>query len=94
MKIVEQKWSLSEDDLGLLAGDPSGIIMDLLKHRIIVHFDTAPDLDELEIQCNNFYYIKSMGSKLFQFWFADAQDYDNFRSHVIAYKMSLSNSDK
>ena len=36
MKIVEQKWSLSEDDLGLLAGDPSGIILKLLKHKVDV----------------------------------------------------------
>lgn len=92
MKIVEQKWSLSEDDLGLLVGDP--ILTELLKNRIIIHFDTAPDLDELEISCNNFYHIRSMGTKIFQFWFADPTDYENFRQHAIGYKMSLDNSDK
>jgi len=92
MRIVEQKWSLSEDDLGLLAGDP--IMYKLMQHRIIIHFDTAPDLDELEIECNNFYHIRSMGTKIFQFWFADPVDYENFRHHAIGYKMSLDNSDK
>lgn len=94
MKIVEQKWALSEEDLGLLIGDPSGIIPKLMKHRVIVHFDTAPDLEELELNCNDFYYVKSLGSKLFQFWFADPTDYENFRSNLIAYKMSLNDDDK
>jgi hypothetical protein len=92
MKIVEQKYSLSEDDVDLLRG--STILIEMLKHRIIVEFDESPDLENLDMSgCKSFYFIKSLGSKLFQFWFHNASDYQNFRSNLIAYKMSLSKDD-
>jgi hypothetical protein len=88
MKIVEQKFSLSEDDVDLLRG--STLLIEMLKHRLLVEFDEAPDLDNLDMSgCVSFYHIKSLGSKLFQFWFHNKRDYEDFRSNLIAYKLSL-----
>ena len=41
MRIVEQKNSLSEEDLEWLRGTPT--IQKMLKQRLIVEFDTPPD---------------------------------------------------
>lgn len=94
MKIVEQGLSLSEDDLSLLRG--TKIIETMMKNRLLVEFDEAPDIDELDFSgCKSYYFIKSLGSKLFQFWFHDKRDYDAFYSNIIAYKLSITNeSDK
>lgn len=93
MKIVEQKFALSAEDLSYLTG--TTVIQKMLQQRLVVEFDTAPDLDNLDFSgCHSFYHIKSLGSKLFQFWFHDARDYDNFRANIIAYKMSLTTNDK
>lgn len=93
MRIVEQKFALSEDDLQYLTG--TAIIQKLLQQRIVVEFDTAPNLDSLDFSgCRSFYHVSSLGQKVFQFWFHDPQDYENFRANIIAYKMSLTNSDK
>jgi hypothetical protein len=88
MKIVEQKFALSAEDLSYLNGTTA--IQKMLQQRLVVEFDTAPDLDNLDFSsCNSFYHIKSLGSKLFQFWFHDIRDYEDFRANIIAYKMSL-----
>lgn len=93
MKIVEQKYALSEDDLQYLTG--TAIIQKMLQHRIVIEFDTAPDLERLDFSgCRGFYHIKSLGQKLYQFWFSDPQDYENFRANIIAYKISLTTGDK
>ena len=93
MKIVEQKFALSAEDLSYLNGTTA--IQKMLQQRMVVEFDTAPDLDNLDFSgCHSFYHIKSLGSKLFQFWFHDARDYDNFRANLIAYKLSLTSNAK
>lgn len=93
MKIVEQKFALSAEDLSYLNG--TTVIQKMLQQRLVIEFDTAPDLDNLDFGgCHSFYHIKSLGSKLFQFWFHDIRDYDDFRANVIAYKMSQTTNDK
>jgi hypothetical protein len=94
MRIVEQKFSLSEEDLQYLIG--TAVLTTMLKHRIIVEFDNSPNLEKLDFSgCKGFYHIKSLGSKLFQFWFENPQDYENFRANLIAFKLSLAgNEDK
>ncbi len=93
MKIVEQGLSLSEDDLELLQG--TKIIETMMKNRLIVEFTVSPDVSEFDMSgCTGFYHIKTLGSKLFQFWFYNRSDYDIFRENIIAYKMSVTQSDK
>jgi len=94
MKIVEQHYSLSEDDMQFLTG--TAIITQMLKHRILVEFDTSPDLDNIDFSgVKGFYHIKSLGHKLFQFWFEHPHDYETFRANIIAFKLaSTSKEDK
>jgi hypothetical protein len=93
MKITEQKFSLSDKDLELLRG--SKIIEEMMRNRLLVEFDEAPDLENLDFSgCQSFYHIKSLGARLFQFWFHHIRDYEDFRSNIIAYKMTLTDSDK
>jgi CRISPR/Cas system-associated protein Cas5 (RAMP superfamily) len=92
MKIIKQGFSLSEDDLQLL---DSSIITEMLKHRILVEFDETPDIESFDFSgVNGFYFLKSLGSKLYQFWFQYESDYNAFYSTCIAFKMSNSISDK
>jgi len=92
MKIVKQGLALSDEDLNLIKSD---VITSMMKNRLVVEFDEAPDLDSLDFTgANGFYYIKSLGSKLYQFWFENKSDFDAFYNNVIAYKMTLTNSDK
>jgi len=92
MKIVKQGLSLSDDDLHLV--DPK-IITQMMKNRILVEFDESPSIESLDFSgCQGFYHIKSCKNKLYQFWFEKHQDYDAFYTNILAYKMSLTNSDK
>lgn len=92
MKIVKQGLALSDDDLHIVNSD---VVTDMMKHRLVVEFDDEPDIDSLDFKgCAGFYHIKSLGKKLYQFWFEDITDYDAFYSNIIAYKMSIDNSDK
>ena len=36
----------------------------------------------------SFYLIKSLGHKIYQFWFEEKADYEDFRANILAYKMS------
>jgi hypothetical protein len=94
MRIAEQKFSLSEEDLQYLIG--TAVLENMLKHRIIAEFDVSPDIEKLDFSgCRGFYHIRSLGSKLFQFWFEHPQDYENFRANLIAFKLSQTkNEDK
>ena len=87
MRIVEQKNSLSEEDLVYLQGSP--VIVKMLKQRLVVEFEHAPNIDEIDFSgTRGFYLIKSLGHKIYQFWFEDPKDYDDFRANILAYKMS------
>ena len=87
MRIVEQKHSLSEEDLVYLQGSP--VIVKMLKQRLVVEFEHAPNIDEIDFSgTRGFYLIKSLGHKIYQFWFEDPKDYDDFRANILAYKMS------
>jgi hypothetical protein len=88
MKIIKQKYSLSEQDLMML---DSKTITVMMKNRYIVEFDDTPDIESLDFSgCSGFYHIKSLKSKLYQFWFEKPADGDAFYSNIIAYKMSMS----
>jgi hypothetical protein len=92
MKIIKQGLALSDEDLNLIK--PETVTM-MMKHRLVVEFDEAPDLDSLDFSgCQGFYYIKSLGNKLYQFWFENKHDFDTFYNNLIAYKMLLNGSDK
>ena len=92
MRIVEQKHSLSEEDLVYLQG--SSVIVKMLKQRLVVEFEHAPNIDEIDFSgTKGFYLIKSLGHKIYQFWFEDKKDYDDFRANILAYKMSSSIKD-
>lgn len=92
MKILPQGFSISEDDLHLI---DSSTVTEMIKNRLVIEFDKSPDIDSLDFSgCQGFYHIKSLGNKLYQFWFEKRQDYDIFYNTMIAYKMSHTNSDK
>ena len=92
MRIVEQKYSLSEEDLEWLRG--SEIIEKMLRQRLVCEFDTNPDIDQIDFSgARGFYLIKNLGHKMYQFWFEDIQDYEDFRANILAYKMSSSIKD-
>jgi len=87
MRIVEQKNSLSEEDLVHLQG--SSVIAKMLKQRLVVEFETNPNIEEIDFAgTRGFYFIKSLGHKIYQFWFEDNRDYEDFRANILAYKMS------
>ena len=87
MRIVEQKNSLSEEDLVYLQG--SSVIIKMLKQRLVVEFEHAPNIEEIDFAgTRGFYFIKSLGHKIYQFWFEDNRDYEDFRANILAYKMS------
>ena len=87
MRIVEQKNSLSEEDLVHLQG--SSAIIKMLKQRLVVEFEHAPNIEEIDFAgTRGFYFIKSLGHKIYQFWFEDNRDYEDFRANILAYKMS------
>lgn len=92
MRIVEQKFSLSEEDLVHLQG--SETIQKMLRQRLVCEFDNNPDIDQIDFSgARGFYLIKNLGHKMYQFWFEDIQDYDDFRANILAYKMSSSIKD-
>ena len=92
MRIVEQKNSLSEEDLVYLQG--SSAIIKMLKQRLVVEFEHAPNIEEIDFAgTRGFYFIKSLGHKIYQFWFEDNRDYEDFRANILAYKMSSSIKD-
>ena len=87
MRIVEQKNSLSEEDLEWLRGTPT--IQKMLKQRLIVEFDTPPDIETIDFSgTRGFYLIKNLGHKIYQFWFEGSRDYEDFRANILAYKLS------
>lgn len=87
MRIVEQKHSLSEEDLEWLRGTHT--IEKMLKQRLVVEFDTDPNIEEIDFSgARGFYLIKSLGYKLYQFWFEEERDYEDFRANILAYKLS------
>jgi len=88
MKIIKQKYALSEQDMLML---DTRIVSSMMKHRYVVEFDDTPDIDSLDFNgCQGFYHIKSLKSKLYQFWFEKPTDGEAFYSTIIAYKMSMS----
>jgi hypothetical protein len=92
MRIVEQKFSLSEEDLVYLQG--SETIEKMLRQRLVCEFDNNPDIDQIDFSgAKGFYLIKNLGHKMYQFWFENIQDYDDFRANILAYKMSSSIKD-
>jgi hypothetical protein len=87
MRITEQKNSLSEEDLEWLRGTIT--VTKMLKQRLIVEFDDDPDIEQIDFSgTRGFYLIKSLGYKLYQFWFEDQRDYEDFRENILAYKLS------
>ena len=92
MRIVEQKYSLSEEDLVHIQGTDT--ILKMLKQRLVCEFDSNPDIDQIDFSgARGFYLIKNLGHKMYQFWFEDVQDYEDFRANILAYKMSSSIKD-
>ena len=92
MRIVEQKYSLSEEDLVHIQGTDT--ILKMLKQRLVCEFDSNPDIDQIDFSgARGFYLIKNLGHKMYQFWFEDIQDYEDFRANILAYKMSSSIKD-
>ena len=68
MRIVEQKNSLSEEDLEWLRG--TNTVEKMLKQRLLVEFETTPDIESIDFSgTKGFYLIKSLGHKIYQFWF-------------------------
>jgi len=91
MKIIKQKYALSEQDMMMLDARTTSSMM---KNRYVVEFTDTPDIDSLDFSgCSGFYHIKSLKSKLYQFWFEKPSDGDAFYSNIIAYKMSMSSED-
>ena len=88
MKIIKQKYALSEQDMMMLDARTTSSMM---KNRYVVEFTDTLDIDSLDFSgCSGFYHIKSLKSKLYQFWFEKPSDGDAFYSNIIAYKMSMS----
>ena len=92
MRIVEQKYSLSEEDLAYLQGSP--VLIKMLKQRLVVEFENNPNIEEIDFSgARGFYLIKSLGHQIYQFWFEDNRDYEDFRANILAYKMSSTITD-
>ena len=61
----------------------------MLKQRLIVEFDTSPDIETIDFSgTRGFYLIKNLGHKIYQFWFEESMDYEDFRANILAYKLS------
>lgn len=87
MRIVEQGNSLSEEDLVHLQG--SLIIVKMLKQRLVVEFEQPPSIEDIDFSgTRGFYLVKNLGHKIYQFWFENPKDYEDFRANILAYKMS------
>ena len=87
MRIIEQNNSLSEEDLVHLQGSP--IIIKMLKQRLVCEFEQPPNIEEIDFSgTRGFYLVKNLGHKIYQFWFEDPVDYEDFRANILAYKMS------
>ena len=87
MRIVEQGNSLSEEDLVHLQG--SLIIVKMLKQRLVVEFEQPPSIEDIDFSVTRgFYLVKNLGHKIYQFWFENPKDYEDFRANILAYKMS------
>ena len=92
MRIVEQKYSLSEEDLVYLQGSP--VLIKMFKQRLVVEFENNPYIEEIDFSgARGFNLIKSLGHKIYQFWFEDNRDYEDFRANILAYKMSSTITD-
>jgi hypothetical protein len=92
MKVVKQGLAVSDEDLRYISKD---VITEMMKHRLVVEFDETPELENLDFSgCRGFYFIKSLGNKLYQFWFEDESDYNAFYENILAYKLSITTSDK
>ena len=92
MKIIQQRKSLSEDDLHLI---DTALVTEMMRNRLVIEFNESPDIDSFDFSgCRGFYHIKSLGNKLYQFWFEKKQDYDIFYNTMIAYKMTQTGYDK
>ena len=67
MRIVEQKYSLSEEDLVYLQGSP--VLIKMLKQRLVVEFENNPNIEEIDFSgARGFCLIKSLGHKIYEFW--------------------------
>ena len=87
MRIVEQGNSLSEEDLVHLQG--SSAIIKMLKQRLVVEFEQPPSIEDIDFSgTRGFYLVKNLGHKIYQFWFENPKDYEDFRANILAYKMS------
>lgn len=95
MKIIENRNSLSEEDIGLLKG--TNILTKMLKNRILVKFDSSDVDDELYEQLyksEDFYYMQYVETNTYSFWFHSAIDFDNFKSFLVALKLMNCKVDK
>tara|TARA_X000001036_G_C20641436_1_gene791265 strand:- start:1446 stop:1730 length:285 start_codon:yes stop_codon:yes gene_type:complete len=87
MRIVAQGNSLSEEDLVYLQGSPT--IIKMLKQRLVCEFENPPNIEDIDFSgTRGFYLVKNLGHKIYQFWFEDNRDYEDFRANILAYKMS------
>ena len=58
MRIVEQRNSLSEEDLVHLQGSP--VIIKMLKQRLVVEFEHPPSIEEIDFSgTRGFYLVKN-----------------------------------
>ena len=89
IKILDNAGSLSENDMSLLQG--TELIIEMMKHRILVMTDQTKEIDWLEITdgMTGLYHIRSIDSKrLYQIWFQNAVDIETFKKNLFVSKMA------
>lgn len=89
-KIVKNAGSLSEDDLGLIAGTP--IILNMMRNRIVVVFEHDQDIDweGLTDSMQGLYHIRKLDNRknnIFQIWFEYPTDLEKFEKNAMLNKL-------
>jgi hypothetical protein len=91
-KIIKNAGSLSEDDLGLIAGTP--FILNMMRNRIVVVFEDPQNIDweKLTDHMEGLYHIRKLDERknnIFQIWFEFPEDLNKFEKNAMLNKLGV-----
>lgn len=91
-KIVRNGGSLSEDDLGLIAGTP--IILNMMRNRVVLVFENDQEIDweGLTDHMKGLYHIRKLDNRknnIFQVWFEYPDDLNKFEKNAMLNKLGV-----
>jgi hypothetical protein len=90
IKLIDNAGSLSEDDLKLLTG--TDVLYNMIRNRILVVIEGRPEIDWTDLTTNieGLYHIRELNrSRLYQVWFEQSYDLDQFKKNLYIVKLSL-----